>query len=74
MKLIYIFCFFFINSKKIKKSLGPDFLDPSGVKYQLLKSSYENKCEICFKNSDKTMVDCKKCKFKGTFFLNLNTF
>lgn len=51
--------------KKIKKSLGPDFLDPSGVKYQLLKSSYEDKCEICLKNSDKTMVDCRKCKFKG---------
>ena len=52
--------------KKIKKSLGPDFLDPSGVKYQLLKSSYEDKCEICLKGSDKTMVDCRKCKFKGT--------
>ena len=53
--------------KKIKKSLGPDFLDPSGMKYQLLKSSYEDKCEICLKNSDKTMVDCRKCKFKGIY-------
>ena len=52
--------------KKIKKSLGPDFLDPSGVRYQQLKSSYEDKCEICLKNSDKTMVNCRKCKFKGT--------
>ena len=42
------------------------------MKYQLLKSSYEDKCEICLKNSDKTMVECRKCKFKGKIKLMIN--
>lgn len=58
-----------ISPKKIKKSLGPDFLDPSDLGYQYLKETYGPKCQYCDSpfgsgKHDK-YLSCEKCASKG---------
>ncbi|XP_015791527.1 polyhomeotic-like protein 2 [Tetranychus urticae] len=54
--------------KKIKKSLGPDFLDPSDLGYGYLKDTYKPKCYLCdfpiSSGRDEKCVTCNKCNLK----------
>lgn len=53
--------------QKIKKSLGPDFLDPSDVVYGYVRSPapYKPKCDYCGNNLCNGDAILGECPYKG---------
>ncbi|RWS23789.1 histone acetyltransferase KAT6A-like protein [Leptotrombidium deliense] len=53
--------------KKIRKSLGPDFLDPSALGLQYLHDVYEPKCRYCHLSTkgEEKILSCIKCGYNA---------